>query len=242
MDYYSVVETHDLYPDFTLPVDERSGLETYLSHLFDGIDLAGKRVLEVGAGDGRHALYMASRGADVLALEPEAAGATEQNVRSTLTALSEHCDRLQVDSSTFQEFEARESFDFVFMHNVVNHLDEAATQRLHDSRQAKETYRELFQKLRRILTHDGSALIADADRTHFYQFLGLDHPLAGHIEWEKHQPPSLWLELLEDVGFERRRLTWTPAASTGVFAPLTSNYVVSHFLRCHFCLVVTLDE
>jgi hypothetical protein len=84
--------------------------------------------------------------------------------------------------------------------------------------------------------------MADADRTHFYQYLGVEHPLAVNIEWEKHQSPELWMELLADVGFTKRRLGWTPAASFGPLAPLTNTYVVSHFFRSHFCLVVDRPE
>lgn len=238
MDYYSVVEEYDLYPDFTLPVDERSGLETSLSYLFDDIDLQGKRVLDIGAGDGTYSIYMACQGADVLALEPEAEGAREGEMLSTLTTLANEHDRLTIEPITFQEFETEEEFDLVFMHNVVNHLDEDACIRLQESEQARDQYRMLFEKLYGIVAPGGILLLADADRTHFYQFIGLDHPLASNIEWEKHQPPSIWFELLEQAGFRKQRLGWTPAASLGPLAPLTSNYIISHFLRSHFCLIV----
>jgi SAM-dependent methyltransferase len=242
MDYYRTVSEYDLYPDFSLPVDPKTGLGISLSYLFEDIDLAGKRVLDVGAGDGTHALYMACQGADVLALEPESDGAAESGVLSTLNQLAAAHDRLTVEPVTFQDFETDEMFDFVFMHNVVNHLDEHACIRLQESEKARERYREIFNKLCRLVAPGGSVLLADADRTHFYQYLGLDHPLAGNIEWEKHQPPSVWLDLLESVGFSKRRLGWTPAASFGPLAPLTSNYVVSHFLRSHFCLVVDKSQ
>ena len=53
-------------------------LRRYLAWLFAGVDLRGKRFLDVGAGQGLYSLYAAAQGAcAVVALEPQAAGSRQ---------------------------------------------------------------------------------------------------------------------------------------------------------------------
>jgi SAM-dependent methyltransferase len=238
MEYFETVEQYGLYPEFSLPIDERRGLDRMVSCIFENVKLSDTRALDVGAGNGLFSLYMATEGADVVALEPEGKGTTQSNVFSVLSDIAAQTDRLTVEAVPFQACDSDEPFDVILLRNVVNHLDEAACKRLHKSDEARNRYRELFRNLFELTASDGTVLIADADRTHFYQYLGLDNPFAGNIEWEKHQSPGLWAELLQDVGFVLEDIGWTPAASLGPLAPLTRNYIVSHFLRSHFRLVM----
>src|SRR5436190_7574561 len=55
----------------------------YLNHLFDGIDLRGKAMLDLGAGDGRFSFYAACAGAShVVSLEPECSGSSDAVTRN----------------------------------------------------------------------------------------------------------------------------------------------------------------
>ena len=47
-----------------------------LEDMFRGIDFTGRRVLEIGSSRGLLAIYMGMRGAQVLSMEPEMAGAS----------------------------------------------------------------------------------------------------------------------------------------------------------------------
>jgi SAM-dependent methyltransferase len=237
MDYYDVLENHDLFPGYALPVDPKRAYRRYLSYMFKDVDLDGKRVLDVGAGEGQFSLYMAHEGADVLAIEPEFEGSSSE-MYATLSELAGEYDTLSARPVTFQELDVDESFDLVFMHNVVNHLKEDACVRLHESEEARRTYRSIFESINDITAEGGSLLISDADRKHLYQYLGLSNPFTRSIEWEKHQSPRLWSRLLADSGFVERDVGWTPTAGLGPLAPLTANYCVSHLLRCQFRLVM----
>lgn len=239
MEYHEKIDKYDLYPTRRLPINEKRSLNRSLSYMFNGINLDGARVLDVGAGRGRMSLYMAERGADVLAIEPEDDGVPGESVFSTLSDLAAESEGLTAKRAYLDDIDSSEEFDLIFMHNVINHLDEDATKVLHVDETAKEAYREHFRHLHHLCAPSGSVLISDADRKHWYQHLGLEHPLTSNIEWEKHQAPELWAALLEDVGFETVSINWCPTPGLGPLARFSTNYVVSHLFGSHFRLHVS---
>lgn len=238
-DFKSLVKAYDLVPDYRFGGGGSETLQRYLDIMFEGILLDGTRVLDIGAGDGTHSLYMATQGADVLALEPEAAGSEDSGPYQTLKSLCEKHDRLEAEPETLQSFERDEQFDLIYMHDVINHLDEEVCIQLHESQEAQQTYQDIFREMYGLTAEDGTVLIADCDRTHFYDNVGLDNPFTPNIEWHKHQPPQLWSGLLQSVGYRQRDLDWTPIVQFGnLGTKLTGNYVASHLTRSHFRLVM----
>jgi hypothetical protein len=128
-----------------------------------------------------------------------------------------------------------------FMHASINHLDEPATMRLHTDEAARQTYRELFAKLAG-MGADGAKLVAsDVSRHNLFARLPVRNPLQPTIEWEKHQPPETWIELLEEVGFAEPRVRWSTANS--LRRPgrvLLGNRMAAWFTEGAFCLTMTL--
>lgn len=226
------------------PVRRPGNLRFYLDYLFEGVDLQGARVLDIGAGGGRYSFYAAAAGAArVVALEPEAAGSDT----AVATRFEQVRNRLGLDSvelrnETLQEFDpADERFDVLFMHASINHLDEPATMRLHEDEAARQVYRELFAKLAAMGT-DGAKLVAsDASRHNLFAKLPVRNPLQPTIEWEKHQPPETWIELLEEAGFTQPRVRWSTANS--LRRPgriLLANRMAAWLSEGAFCLTMTL--
>jgi len=218
------------------------GLRWHIEHyLFPGIELAGKRFLDIGGGTGTYTFYALCRGArEAVCLEPEAAGSAP-GMKATFQKRMEH---LGVQNAilvplTFQEYEPDGVFDILFCHNAINHLDEQATIHLHQDPSAQEIYLALFQKMNRLCAPGGYLIIADASRNSLYAWLRVKGPLTPTIEWHKHQPPQVWERLLIRAGFRKVALRWRSPASLGRLGRLLiGNRFVNFFLWSHFCMVL----
>jgi SAM-dependent methyltransferase len=182
-----------------------------IEELFARSDFAGMRILEVGAGRGLFSCALAALGArEVVALEPELDGSRG----GSASVFAENLARLGLSNvrlvrTTLQAFRSEvAAFDRILLYAVVNHLDETHVQTLDRSAESRERFRALLRPLREWLRPDGELILFDAARHHAFEPLvraGLlrGHPLAPTMEWEKHQEPQIWEELLRDVGFGR---------------------------------------
>ncbi len=80
--------------------------------LFDFVEsFAGKRVLEIGCGDGRLTWLFAEQAARVVAIDPDA-----DDVARAIQACPPHLrERVQFHVGTIQEFESPERFDLALL-------------------------------------------------------------------------------------------------------------------------------
>lgn len=237
--YFSAVEAE--WPERNV-----GNLRFYLDHLFDGVRLAGARVLDVGAGDGRYSFYAAAAGADrVVALEPEWDGSRER-VRDRFDSLGDRLGFGSVEfrSESFQDFEpGDESFDVVLMHASINHLDEQATSALHHDDAARRVYQGLFGKLARMSADGAKLVVADCSRHNLFARLGLTNPLQPTIEWHKHQAPETWVDLLEEVGFAEPRVRWSSLNTLrGPGRAVLGNRFANWLTLSAFCLTMTFRQ
>lgn len=230
--YYRVLCEHTRWKE--------RNLRFYAGQLFRDVEFKGKKMLDIGAGDGCFSLLAASRGADkVVALEPEAAGATD-GVQDKFTRMRDKLglNNVTLLAETLQGFDpAGEKFDIVFLHNSINHLDEPACMKLHQDAEAWAIYRGFFRQLFDLMSPGGILILADCSRYNLFPMLGLTHPLLRTIEWHKHQPPGRWARLAGEVGFINPRVTWKSLSPLGSLGQcFMSNRIASFFLLSHFTL------
>ena len=191
-----------------------------------------------------YSFYAAAAGAaHVVALEPEAAG-SDAGVATQFERFSEQLgvDTVELRHETLQEFDpGDERFDVLFMHASINHLDEPATEELHRDEAARQAYREIFAKLAGVGA-DGAKLVAsDVSRHNLFAKLPVRNPMQPTIEWDKHQPPETWIELLRQAGFTDPKVRWSTANT--LRRPgrvLLGNRMAAWLTEGAFCLTMTL--
>jgi SAM-dependent methyltransferase len=217
----------------------RFNLET----LFEGIDLTGKRMLDIGGGFGMHSFYAGCLGAkEVICLEPELEGSSEV-VISKFHRLQNilNLDQVNIRTETFQEFNNEgKLFDLILSHASINHLDESACITLLENEDSQNKYTEIANKLNSIAKESVTLIVCDCSNRNFFAHLGLKNPFAPMITWYLHHPPSVWINILENAGFSNPKITWTTFGDFKKIGKLLLGYKpISYFLNSHYCIRMT---
>lgn len=219
----------------------REHIQYNCEQAFEGIDLVGKNVLEIGAGEGILSAYAAFFAKYVTAIEPECAGSRYGYIAAIHRLKKQlNLSNLYVVQDHLQDYYCPEvKYNIVLMHNSVNHLNEQACERLHCSSEAQSIYIDIFTHIASMMLGGAKLVIFDSSRYNFFQMLHIKHPIVPQMEWEKHQPPSVWLRLIKPLGFAKLQLSWTVAYPLRKFSPLLSNRIAAFFLFSHFRLVLS---
>lgn len=220
---------------------KKSRLRNKLNFVFGKTCLNGKDVLEIGGGTGIMSLYAGSKGAKkVINLEPELEGSSKDLLNSFYIIKEKTgIDNVDFIEKTFQEYDSKEKFDIIIMHDSINHLNEDACIVLKKDPGARQLYKEYFKKLYGMTKEDARMIICDCSSKNFFNDIGLKSPIASNIEWEKHQTPSVWLDLLLEEGFEKERLKWYSFNRLGNWGnKLIGNEIFAYLLGRNFCIHV----
>jgi cyclopropane fatty-acyl-phospholipid synthase-like methyltransferase len=181
--------------------------------LFEGIDLRGKNVLEIGCGKGMLCLWAKVQGANhVVGLEPLEDGAYDspQCFKDFNAVVSDLGLRnIELLPTRIQEYRKTvDHFDLVLSIASINHLDEKSCIELKINNLAHDRYAALFNHVRQLMTDSGTLLVVDATNRNLFGDLNLRNPFNRNIEWFKHQEPESWAQLLTDCGFSEPRISW----------------------------------
>jgi cyclopropane fatty-acyl-phospholipid synthase-like methyltransferase len=215
-------------------------LRRHLDYIFDGVDLAGKCLLDVGGGAGLLTVYAATKGAVSVCVEPEGPSSTG-GVTKRFGMLKNAVDpglRAEIVVSSVQEYlrEPR-NFDVVVIANAINHLNEDACIKLLSEPAAREEYKAILCAFFHCLKPGGQLIATDCGNSNVFNDIGMKSPFMPDIEWQKHQPPEVWDELLQEVGFAPAQVQWsTPNTLGAAGRSLFGNKISAYFLLSHFRL------
>ena len=96
-----------------------------------------KKVLDIGCGEGKDAVYMAQKGYSVTAFD-----LTDNGIRKTLKLAKDRNVRIHAYTDDINTFETNERFDIIYSTGTVQYLFE-------------ENKKAFFEKIRRITKPDG---------------------------------------------------------------------------------------
>ncbi|UCH85719.1 MAG: class I SAM-dependent methyltransferase [Candidatus Latescibacterota bacterium] len=217
-----------------------------LTDLFDGIELRGARMLDIGGGNGVYSFYASCMGADeVICMEPAAAGSSSE-AKADFESLSSRLPgaRVRLDTRTVQEFRKEDGlFDVILMQHSINHLDEPACVTLLDDPNSRMRYREGLSVVSGLAKPGAALIVSDCSRHNFFALLKLKNPIAPFIEWHKHHAPEVWVELLEETGFRDPKITWEPIYRFGSIGKMfLANRAAAFFLKSVFRLKMTKGQ
>jgi SAM-dependent methyltransferase len=103
-------------PSHIVPRQERALWDKYVG------DLQGKRVLECGSGNGRVAVWLASKGAQVYAVELSPVGVERTRERARAHGLGERVVAQAGDCTRLEEYVATDSIDVALGFSVLHHF------------------------------------------------------------------------------------------------------------------------
>lgn len=214
----------------------------YLDYLFQGVHFLGKSMIDIGSGSGIYCFYAAIMGAkDVVCLEPEAEGSNgEALMKFSTLSNTLSLSNISLQRVRFQDFEpGTRRFDIIFSHASINHLDEQACIKLQYDEHARISYRSIFEKLNKIAKPGAKLVISDCSRYNFFALLRIKNPIFPTIDWQKHQSPEFWSNMLSNYGFTNPQIRW--ASFSFLRKPgrlLLGNRFASYFLASTFLLVM----
>jgi predicted RNA methylase len=215
-------------------------LRHQMHFLYDRIDFLGKRVLDIGGGSGQHALYAAVSGASsVVMLEPESDGGhAEMQTRFEQWRSAIGADNTTLIDTTVQEFVDRgPGYDIILIQDAINHFDEPACIQLRHSAASRAAYQTIFSIISRLVVAGGQLMLADCSSHNLFPRLGLRNPVDPSIEWHKHQPPEIWVELAREGGFVPERTRWSAPARLGALGQrVLGNRVAAYCFTSHFVI------
>ena len=233
--YLNAIIKEEMYPS-------KGNLQFHLKTLFEGINFENKRVLDIGGGSGLHSLYAAYRGAkEVVCLEPEAEGSCPgANEKFRKLSRNLELNNVTLEPITIQDFEPEgKRFDIILLQNSINHLDETACINLLKDESSKTTYKKIFSKISSLSNSGAKLIVCDCSRYNLFALLRIKNPFARRIEWQKHQSPEVWANLLSEVGFVNPNIRWTSFNRLRHWGKvIIGNKLISYFLISHFCLTM----
>lgn len=219
----------------------KSNLKFRLNYIFQDVDLANKRVLDVGGGIGLLTFYAAVSGAQkVVCLEPECDGSSNgminkfNDFKTALQPTSE-VQHLPLTLQDYLKQIENDEYDIVILHNSINHLNEEACINFRVRESSYNDYKSIFTEVYQKMDKNGKIVVADCSCDNFLNAIGLKCIFNPTIEWHKHQKPGTWIAMLKEVGFKNPKIEWSSPNRLGqVGRLLMGNSLMAYLTQSHF--------
>jgi 2-polyprenyl-3-methyl-5-hydroxy-6-metoxy-1,4-benzoquinol methylase len=202
--------------------------ENFLYHFneeFRGIEVRGKRILEIGCGSGFVSLYLAFvMGVGHLDAMDEAAG--EGNPSTILDTLETNVRSLGLTNITvlkkdIMQFTSSEPYDIVVSNNAMHHVCEHGL--LKWDVRARKKYIEIFGHLKSLLRPEGTLMLREYSRNSIWRYLPGRYQ---EVEWSLHPTKGEWLGVLRQAAFRNISYQYSCPYTLRHGAPLVRNPIV----------------
>lgn len=207
-------------------------------HIFGNINLKGKKILDLGGGNGIAGIYAAlsEKSAAITIVDPLLDGSNARMMRQyTLLRKISKVENVTFFQGFLEDLPDEENFDVILMHNSINHICEEHVANLHLSQTGRKIYSEKLGYILSRLKAGGILIIADCSNKNLWGLLHLPSPVAPSIDWHLHQPPEIWQEIIEEHGLRHQSTTWTARRELGSIGRIIlANRLASYFLDSHF--------
>ncbi len=179
--------------------------------LLHGEDLRGRSVLEIGAGGGflAHYLALVAGASQVTALdEYQGHGAPEES-QDAILALRARLgaeDRVSVETCDFLDYRPGRRFDYLIFVNSLHHIVETPRPLSHDAEPWQRALRT-FELCRRSLERGGRLLIQELSCRNYCPLPRYRRRMR-QVRWSDKQPAREWCQALRASGFASTRIRY----------------------------------
>jgi SAM-dependent methyltransferase len=201
-------------PQFVSLFEKETGysqadIEYRWEQFLGGINVRGKRVLDVGCGNGVHSFFLASFGGaqEVVGVDPSEGRGSPTDSHEVFQRRArklglENVRLIREDFLTIDD--ELGTFDVIVLISVLHHIHESAENAYKDT-EIRQQIRTTFDKMFHLLNPGGWVIIQEASRynvTQITRALGYRGPgyLAG-MNWKHKQLPKAWTSIAREAGF-----------------------------------------
>ena len=219
--------------------DDRRGFGFYFSrYVFDGIDLSSKNIADVGGGNGIASFYacVSDPSCNSWVVDPIEEGSNSQMMQQYSAFQNRFsCERVRYHRDVIDTLEHPQMFDILLLHNSINHIVEDL---LGLEQTDLTSFRQRLQSIISRLRVGGVLIVAECGRRNLWGDLGFKSPFSPTIEWKIHKEPEFWREILEPLGVEHLKTTWSARREFGSFGKrFLSNRFAAYVTNSHFVSV-----